>query len=180
LPPALERFGLLWLPAAVLADAENYLTQAVALEPSCWMAWNVPGAIADLLSRFDEARENFERALAILPGRPKVLAGLGWSRLLTDDLEETERLLRSAVELAPDSATTQSNLAFCIALQGRYEEAIALYEVWDDRSVAANSVGYAARLRNDHSAARKYLSMVLELQPNYYRKAANDLAGIDP
>ncbi len=175
---ALEQLGMIRLAGGQLAGAENYLTLAVAVDPLRWMAWNGLGVVADLRTNFDQARNHFERALEIVPGHPKVLANLGWSRLLAQDLIEAESLLRSALELAPESRTTQSNLAFCIALQGRYEEAMTLYQNWYDRPVAANNVGYAAMLRDDRPAARKYLSMALELQPNYYRKAANNLARV--
>ena len=175
---ALEQLGLLRLEEGHLASAENYLTLAVAEEPSRWMAWNGLGVIADLDSRFTEAQASFRRALDIVPGHPKVLANLGWSLILADKPEQAEPLLRQALAIAPDSATTRSNLAFSIALQGRYEEAISLYERHYDRSVAANNVGYAAMLRDDKAAARRYLNMALELKPNYYRKAANNLAGL--
>ncbi|MEZ5518073.1 MAG: tetratricopeptide repeat protein [Gammaproteobacteria bacterium] len=177
---ALEQLGLIRLASGELEGAENALTVAVALDPSRWMAWNGLGVLADLQADFDTARQRFERSLQIVPGHPKVLANLGWSRLLADDLPEAERLLRSALSVAPESLTTQSNLAFCIALQGRYEEAMNLYESTYAKPVAANNVGYAASLREDQPGARKYLSMALELQPNYYKKAANNLARISP
>ena len=175
----LEQLGLLRLSEGELSAAENYLTLAVAMEPLRWMAWNGLGIVADANARFDEAQSSFRRALEIVPGHPKVLANLGWSRLLDEEYEEAESLLRESLEIAPDSLTTQSNLAFCVALQGRYEEAMTLYEDRYDKPVAANNVGYAAIMRDDLSSARKYLTMALELKPNYYRKAANNLADIE-
>ncbi|MBT8145745.1 MAG: tetratricopeptide repeat protein [Gammaproteobacteria bacterium] len=175
----LEQLGLIRLSAGELGAAENYLTLAVAMDPSRWMAWNGLGIVADADARFDEAQTNFRRALEIVPGHPKVLANLGWSRLLDEEYEDAESLLREALEIAPDSMTTQSNLAFCIAMQGRYEEAMTLYQEIYETPVAANNVGYAAMVREDLSSARKYLNMALELRPNYYRKAANNLADID-
>jgi Flp pilus assembly protein TadD len=175
----LEQMGLIRLSAGDLEGAENYLTLAVAMEPLRWMAWNGLGIVADANARFDQARANFDRALEIVPGHPKVLANLGWSRLLSEDYAAAESLLRESLEIAPESLTTQSNLAFCIALQGRYEEAMSLYEDRYEKPVAANNVGYAAMMRDDQVAAKKYLTMALELQPNYYRKAANNLAGIE-
>lgn len=175
----LEQMGLIRLSAGDIDGAESYLALAVAMEPLRWMAWNGLGIVADADSRFDDARTSFKRALEIVPGHPKVLANLGWSRLLDEDYEEAELLLRESLETAPDSLTTQSNLAFCIAMQGRYEEAMTLYQSWYDKAVAANNVGYAAIMRDDLLSARKYLKMALELQPNYYRKAANNLAGIE-
>ena len=110
---------------------------------------------------------------------PACLYPAGMNPKADEEYEEAELLLRESLETAPDSLTTQSNLAFCIAMQGRYEEAMALYEDWYDKPVAANNVGYAALMRDDETTAKKYLTMALELQPNYHRKAANNLAGIE-
>jgi hypothetical protein len=66
-----------------------------------------------------------------------------------------------------------------MALQGRYTEALVLYEKSYDRSVAANNVGYAAMVRQDQAAAKRFFALALELKPNYYRKAANNLASIE-
>lgn len=175
----LEQMGLIRLSEGELGAAENYLTLAIANDPSRWMAWNGLGIVADADAQFDKAQTSFRRALKIVPGHPKVLANLGWSLLLDEEYEDAESLLREALEIAPDAITTQSNLAFCIALQGRYEEAMTVYQELYETPVAANNVGYAAMVRDDLSSARKYLNMALELQPNYYRKAANNLADVD-
>jgi len=177
-PYGLEQMGLIRLAEGDLVSAENYLTQAVTVDPSRWMAWNGLGVIADSRTAFDDAQQNFSRALEIVPGHPKVLANLGWSKLLEGEYEQAETTFRKSLLVNPDSIVTQSNLAFCIALQGRYGEALTLYGKLYDPSVAANNVGYAAMVREDQPAAKKYFARALELKPNYYRKAANNLASV--
>lgn len=76
---------------------------------------------------------------------------------------------------APDDLTTRSNLAFSIALQGRYDEAMKVYESLYEESVAANNVGYAALLRDDGETASRYFRTAIKLDPSFYRKAANNL-----
>jgi Flp pilus assembly protein TadD len=143
------------------------------------MTLNGLGIIADEEQRFDEAEDYFLKALSIVPGHPKVIANLGWSKLLAGELKEAESLLKKSLQIEPDSLATRSNLAYSIALQGKYEEALALYESLYDKSVAANNVGYAALSRGDISTARSYLGDAIDLNPSYYRKAANNLSVAD-
>jgi len=171
----LEQMGLISLSREDLETAEKFLTLAVSVEAERWMSWNGLGIIADADARHEQAREYFNKALEIMPGHPKVLANLGWSRLLDNDYEEAELLLQQSVEVAPESRTTLSNLALSIALQGRYEESMSLYEQLYDKAVAANNVGYAARMREDLEAADKYLAMAIELDPDYFKRAGNNL-----
>ena len=171
----LEQMGLISLSEGDLETAGKFLTLAVSVEAERWMSWNGLGIIADADARHEQAREYFNKALEIMPGHPKVLANLGWSRLLDNDYEEAELLLQQSVEVAPESRTTLSNLALSIALQGRYEESMSLYEQLYDKAVAANNVGYAARMREDLEAADKYLAMAIELDPDYFKRAGNNL-----
>ena len=110
----------------------------------------------------------------IVPGHPKLLANLGWSNLLAGDLTEAEKRLQQSLQADPDSLTTRSNLAFCVALQGRYEEALSLYETLYSEPVAANNVGYAALSRGDFAEARNYFDTAIEKNPSFYQKAANN------
>jgi len=174
----LEQLGLLELESGQLEDAENTLKFALAIDPQRWMALNGLGAIADNQLRFDEAAIYFLQALEIVPGHPKLLANLGWSRLLAGDFVAAETQLKESLQAEPDSLTTRSILALCIALQGRYEESLRLYESLYNEPVAANNVGYAALSRGDSVAARKYLDSAIALNPSFYRKAENNRLSI--
>jgi Flp pilus assembly protein TadD len=174
-----EQLGLLTLSSDNPTQAKTYLQIAHALEPERWMTLNGLGVIADAQELFEEAESFFNKALIIVPGHPQVIANLGWSKLLSGELEAAESLLKESLQIEPDSLTTRSNLAYSIALQGKYEEALALYESLYDKSVAANNVGYAALSRGDLRIARSYLGDAIDLNPSYYRKAVNNLSGVD-
>lgn len=172
---SLERLGLLALAHGQLQAAADYLGEAVTAEPERWAAWNGLGIVADSQRKHDDAKNYFLRGLDVMPGHPRLTANLGWSRLLAGQTQEAEQLLRESAKNAPDDLTTRSNLAFCIALQGRYTEAMRLYEELYGKSVAANNVGYAALLRQDDESASRYFRDALQLEPSFYRKAANNL-----
>lgn len=170
----LEQLGLLELQAGQLNQADNYFKFALVIDSQRWMALNGLGVIADNQIRYAEAAAYFLKALAIVPGHPKLLANLGWSKLLAGDLPEAESRLQESLQAEPDSITTRSNLAFSIALQGRYQEALQLYETLYSEPVAANNVGYAALSRGDSAAARRYFDTAVKNSPSFYRKAVNN------
>ncbi|MEX0902912.1 MAG: tetratricopeptide repeat protein [Pseudohongiellaceae bacterium] len=172
---SLETLGLLSLREGRLQEAVEYLQRTVEIAPESWRAWNGLGIIADIERQFSEAEHFFQYALAILPGHPKLVANLGWSRVLAGDYVAAELLLLESLETMPDAAVTRSNLAFCIALQGRYEQAMEIYRSLYGDSVASNNIGYAAMVRNDSAGARQYLEKAMQLEPSFYDKAADNL-----
>ncbi len=172
---SLERLGLLALAQGRLSVAAEYLAEAVAADPERWAAWNGLGVVADARGNYDDAENFFLRGLGVIPGHPRLTANLGWSKILAGQAVEAERLLRESAQNAPDDVIARSNLAFSIALQGRYQEALHLYEELYAKSVAANNVGYAALLRHEHETASRYFKQALKLEPSFYRRAANNL-----
>lgn len=174
-PQSLEYLGLLALDAGQLAAATEYLELAIAGDPNRWSALNGLGIIADEQQHYEAAQAYFLRGLTIVPGHPKLTANLGWSLVLGGETQAAEIQLRKALERAPDVVTTKSNLAFCIALQGRYDEALQIYSELYGASVAANNVGYAALVRRDRERAKVYLQDAMQLKPSFYIKASNNM-----
>lgn len=174
-PAALEVLGLLALEELQLDIARDYLARAVQADARRWAAWNALGIVADERQNYAEAAMHFERGLAIVPEHPRLLANLGWSKVLAGELQAGEQLLRRSLETAPDSLVTRSNLAFVVALQGNYEDARKLYGEMYDPAVAANNIGYAALLRRDRHSAEDYLREAISLKPSFYEKASNNL-----
>ncbi|MEY4640653.1 MAG: hypothetical protein RLZZ227_647 [Pseudomonadota bacterium] len=172
---ALEVLGLLALAEGHAVAAQEYLFRALQSDASRWAAWNGLGILADEQSEYVQAAAHFQRGLEIVPGHPVLMANLGWSKVLAGDAEAGAQLLRDSLETAPDSIVTHSNLAFAVALQGRYEDARKLYSELYDPSIAANNIGYAALLRRDIERAETYLREALTLKPSFYEKASNNL-----
>lgn len=174
-PQSLEYLGLLALAAGQLSAATEYLELSISGDPNRWLALNGLGIIADEQGHYAAAQAYFLRGLALVPGHPKLTANLGWSLVLDGAPQAAEIQLRKALERAPDAVTTKSNLAFCIALQGRYDEALQLYSELYGASVAANNVGYAALVRRDRERAKVYLQDAMQLKPSFYIKASNNM-----
>lgn len=92
-----------------------------------WNALLVKGATLDQLGRNQEARLIYQQALVAAPGEAAVEANLGLSYAMTGDLQVAEGHLRRAVQMRGASSQIRQNLALVLGLQGRFEEARAIY-----------------------------------------------------
>lgn len=109
-----------------LADARRHLEELLKRSPM-----NVEGLKAlaqiELLSNPDRAVTLLRQAAQHDPG-PKALTNLGVALLLLRRYGEAERSLRQALTLRPEDPSAALNLADCLLLSGRQEEARRLYQ----------------------------------------------------
>ena len=92
-----------------------------------WNALLVMGATLDQMGRHDQARKLYIQASVIAPGEASIETNLGLSYSMTNELPAAETHLRRAVQLRGATTKTRQNLALVIGLQGRFQEAQALY-----------------------------------------------------
>jgi Flp pilus assembly protein TadD len=100
-----------------------------AIDPTApdWNALLVKGAILDQMGKTDEARKTYQLGLKIAPHQPSLYANLGLSYAMTNELDLAEATLRKAVSLPGANTQIRQNLALVIGLQGRFDEARALF-----------------------------------------------------
>src|SRR5690606_35824016 len=92
-----------------------------------WNALLVKGATLDQMGRNAEARALYAQAQVMAPGEASIETNLGLSYAMTDELPRAETHLRRAVPILGATAKTRQNLALVVGLQGRFDEARALY-----------------------------------------------------
>ncbi|WP_127751985.1 tetratricopeptide repeat protein [Devosia sp. 1566] len=117
---------------ALTADGRFTQSLAVidkAIRPDApdWNALLVKGATLDQLGRNEEARRLYTQALALAPGEAPIEANLGLSYAMTNELPRAEQHLRRAVTMRGANTRVRQNLALVVGLQGRFDEARALY-----------------------------------------------------
>ena len=166
--------GLIALYQGDPAAAEARFRDALADDRSAAVAWNGLGQSLDRQGRHDEAKTAFGEALQRRPGWTVALNNLGLAYLHSGDPPGAERVLMQARQSDPRSAVVANNLRLAIALQGRYEEALA--GVADaDEADALNNVGYAAMIRGDLGAAGRYLHRAQNVSPSFHAEADRNL-----
>ncbi len=92
-----------------------------------WNALLVQGATLDQMGQNEQARRVYAQAATIAPGEASIETNLGLSYAMSNDLTRAEHHLRRAVQMRGASSQTRQNLALVVGLQGRFNEARALY-----------------------------------------------------
>jgi Flp pilus assembly protein TadD len=87
-----------------LAEAEQFHREALTLVPNDPGLWNsLAWFLADHRLNLDEALSLARRAVEVAPGDPNFLDTLGWVHFQRGDLEEAQRILQRALDLAGNS-----------------------------------------------------------------------------
>jgi len=155
-------------------EAKRELEVAVALDPASWRAWSALGRAHDAQGAWEEARAAHERAVALASDEGAALNNFGMSRLSAGDQEEAAALFVRALEASPDLAAAETNLRLALALDGRYDEALAGVDA-AEMPDALNNAGYAALLRGDYAQARSLFLRAIDASPDFYEPAASNL-----
>jgi Flp pilus assembly protein TadD len=109
------------------SQALKIIDKAITPENPTWNSLSVKGAILDQMGQNRSARALYSQALLIAPMEASLHANLGLSFALSSDLSSAETHLAKAVALPGANAQIRQNLALVLGLQGRFEEARALY-----------------------------------------------------
>ena len=79
------------------------------------------------LGNWDEAINNYQRALQITPDQPDILDNLGFAFAAKKQFADAIANFEAALKLNPDSADAHNNLATVLFIQQRFDEAIRHY-----------------------------------------------------
>jgi Tfp pilus assembly protein PilF len=100
--------------------------RATVLKPDYSEAWINLGAFLGEQGRYQEAVPAFENALKNLlyDTRELALANLGWALFKTGRVDEGEKRLREAVDIAPGFPVARKNLGIVLQEKGEHREAL--------------------------------------------------------
>ncbi|MBB4657731.1 tetratricopeptide repeat protein [Parvularcula dongshanensis] len=107
-----------------------------------WSAYSAYGVALDKTGRHRDAREQYDRALALSPGNAQVLNNKGLSYALQGDGGMAERTLRAATGGPGGTARMRQNLALVLGLNGKTGEAEMLARSDLPPRVADGNVAY--------------------------------------
>jgi len=108
-------------------QALTIINQTLRPESPDWNALSVKGAILDQMGQNQTARQLYIQALSINPNVASLQANLGLSYAMTNELLKAEQHLRKAISMRGANNTIHQNLALILGLQGRFDEARAIY-----------------------------------------------------
>jgi eukaryotic-like serine/threonine-protein kinase len=160
-----EQRDAIWLEHAV-----NHARHAIERDPLLSSGLAALGLALAASGSTAEARDAFERALALDPANADALRGLGDLAVRSDDVIEAERRYREALAARPDDPELPSVLGALFYQQGRAQEA----EDWFARTVALapdNHFGYknlgaALHMQGRFADAARQLQQAVTLRPD--------------
>ncbi|MEZ7813258.1 MAG: Flp pilus assembly protein TadD [Paracoccaceae bacterium] len=104
-------------------------TTITALNSRNWALYYGRGMSHDLFGNWDEAEQDFRRALEFVPDQPQVLNYLGYSYIdRNENLIQALSMIERAVTQQPDSGYIVDSLAWGLYRLGRYDEALPQME----------------------------------------------------
>ncbi len=108
-------------------QALNVINNTIRPENPNWNALSVKGAILDQLGQNQQARALYDQAMLLAPNEASLEANLGLSYAMTGELQRAEIHLKRASMKPGATSRIRQNLALVIGLQGRFDEARAIY-----------------------------------------------------
>lgn len=114
----LTGLGRAQLASGQTQAAEASLAEAVKLNAENAVAWNARGVLFDADGRHTEAKEAFEKALAVSPADAKILNNLGLSLLASGDARGAVKRLTEAAAYDETNDAVKLNLALAQYFRG--------------------------------------------------------------
>jgi len=170
-----QGLGRAFLQQGKLREAEAALTKAIALDPSSWLSQNLLGLVYDQEQRHTEAIAAYKAALALRPREPNVLNNLGLAYALSGDHETAIHFFEQAVAAGSTSPKLYNNLGLAYTRRQRYVDALESFKKVMDEPRAYNNLGVALLGIGNAKVAAVCFEKAIELNPQYYEKATENL-----
>jgi tetratricopeptide (TPR) repeat protein len=113
----------------------------------------------------DGAAKVLSAGLKVAPRQSLLWNNLGMCYLLGQKYDKALESFTVASGIAPSSAMYRSNMATALGMQGRYEEALALYQQVLPMDEAHYNLGVLCRARNDEGRAKQEFDTAAAANP---------------
>jgi len=173
--PVHEGLGQIYLMQGKAEEAEKALSKAITLNPSSWLAHNLLGLVYDQQKRHTEAIAAYHSALTYRAREPHVLNNLGLAYALSGNYDAAIDAYEQAVSAGSNSPKLYNNLGIAYVQRRRYVDALNTFKKGMDEPRAYNNLGVALLGTNSPKKAVLCFEKAIELNPQYYEKASENL-----
>ena len=173
--PVYEGIGQIYLMQGKLAESEKALIKAIKINPSSWQSHNLLGLLYDQEKRHTDAIAAYHTALTYRPREPSVLNNLGLSYALSGNYESAIDAYEQAIVAGSNSPKLYNNLGIAYVQRRRYIEAFNTFKKATDEPRAYNNLGVALLGVGSAKKAVVCFEKAVELSPQYYEKASENL-----
>lgn len=147
------------------AKAEQLYQEILKKSPDHVGAHHRLGVLYARQGKMAQAEKHFARALALKPDHAELLNDVGYFYYLTGRMNEAERCLRRALELEPGNRKYCTNLALAVAEQGRRDEAYALFRQAGSEKEATANMAFVLAQQGEYQQALNLYDRVLTEDP---------------
>ena len=162
---------LTWRQAGIYRDPETLWRDTLAKNPDCWLAHNNLGAAFATKGRFDEAIENFRKAIQINPNFSEAQYNLGNALAAKGRFDEAIENYYKAIQINPNYCEALNNLGIALADKGRFDEAIENYrkaiQINPNFSKALNNLGGTLLHQGRIDEAIENFRKTIQINPNF-------------
>lgn len=163
---AFEGLARIWREWGFAERALGDASRAVHFAPSLPAAHNTLGRVLLALGRYGEARQAFERTLALDPGA-YAFNNLCYLSLLEGDLKQATAQCEAALEADPHFVAARNNLALAYAMSERDDVALREFTATGDPAAAAYNIGLIRQAEGDYDAAAKAFDEASRKRPTW-------------
>jgi protein O-mannosyl-transferase len=162
---------LTWRQAGIYQNAEILWRTTIAGNPGAFLAYHNLGSLLATRGRLDEARENYQKALALEPDLAAAHFDLGLLLVRLNRFDEAIEHYRKALELKPNYADAGYNLGVLFANQRQTNQAMACYQktlaINPRYADAAYNLGVLLAGQNQTDQAAGFYRKAVEANPNH-------------
>jgi tetratricopeptide (TPR) repeat protein len=162
---------LTWRQAGIYRNQETLWRDTLAKNPDCWMAQNNLGTLFADKGRFNEAIENYRKAIQINPNSAVPLYSLGLALAAQGRLDEAIENYRKAIQINPNYSDALNNLGNALTDQGRLDEAIENYrkaiQLNPNDCKVLNNLGGALLHQGRFDEAIESFRKAIRINPDY-------------
>lgn len=173
--PVHESLGQIYLLQGKLAEAEKALTKSIEITPSNWQSHNLMGLVYDQGKRHADAIVSYHTALTYRPNEPNVLNNLGLAYALSGNYDSAIDAYEQAIAAGSNSSKLYNNLGIAYVQRRRYIDAFNTFKKGTDEPRAYNNLGVALLGVGSARKAIVCFEKAVELSPQYYEKASENL-----
>ena len=152
-------------------DSQSLWTRALACTTGNYVALHNLGTLFLRQGKLDDAMEQFQKSLDIMPDNAEALNNLGNVLAMKGEAQAAIAQYQKALALQPLYADAHYDQANVLRKQGKLDEAIAQYraalEIAPDDVDAHNNLGIALAMKGADDDAMAQYQEALEIQPGH-------------
>lgn len=142
-----------------------FYERARAKDPKCRVSRQL-AVLYDRQGDFQKAQEEYRKALKKSPRDADLLNDMGYGYYSRGRWAEAETYLRRALAAKSDHRHATMNLALCVGEQGRYREALELFQKVVTPAQAQCNLAFVLTTRRQWPQARRAYQEALRLDPD--------------